>query len=120
MCALFSVMFFFLFFFGHLIATAVSPVEPEAHAERVWRRRQLDLDLRNLTVPQFKCGSFGSQPTAVWASTREDLVRTQEELLEVVRKSTAAIFCLVWIVVPFSSLSVISSFFFLLSSSFDV
>lgn len=101
MCTLFSVVFFFLLLFGRIIATAVSAEEPYAHAERVWRRRQLNLDLRNLTVPRFKCGSFGSQPTAVWASTREDLVRTQEELLEVVRKSTPAIFCLVWFVVPF-------------------
>lgn len=58
MCALFSVMSFFLSFFGHLIATAVSPVEPEAHAERVWTRRQLDLDLRNLTVPSVQMWEF--------------------------------------------------------------
>lgn len=45
-----------------------------------------------MTVPQFECGSFGAQPAGVWASARGDLVRTPEELLEVVRESTAMTF----------------------------
>lgn len=60
----FKLVFVFVWFFGRLIATAMSPVELGANAGMVWWRRRFEFDSRNLTVPRFKCGSFGTQPAA--------------------------------------------------------